>query len=57
MGAKVRDAIINTHVSIGNILRLKRAKVLHMKISYYIGRQTDEMSFFEKRMLCKPGWH
>ena len=31
MGAKVRDAIINTHVSIGNILRLKRAKVLHMK--------------------------
>ena len=31
MGAKVRDAIINTHVSIGNILRLTGAKVLHMK--------------------------
>ena len=31
MGAKVRDAIINMHVSIGNIPRLKKTKVLHMK--------------------------
>ena len=28
MGAKVRDAIINTHVSIGNILRLTGVKEL-----------------------------